>query len=254
LRGTTGTSEIEVNVVGREIREINRNPGNAGKKLKLTVDAELQQFMQHKLIQKKSASAVIMDVSSGAIYALASSPAFDPNKFTRRLSAEAWEDLLANPGHPLNNKAVGGQYPPGSTFKMITAIAAMEAGVTNKYNTAHCPGHYDYGGDRFHCWKKDGHGTVNLHKAITESCDVYFYKIATEIGIQKISDMARKMGLGQRFGFELKEERPGLMPDKNWKFGHFRESYASQSSQQKHEPPVNINKPLGQGQFIFQSH
>jgi penicillin-binding protein 2 len=238
LRGTAGTAEVEVNVAGREIRELSRSPGAPGKSLRLTIDSKLQEFTQRRLAQEKSASAVIMDVSSGAVYAMCSSPSFDPNQFTRRIAAETWEELLSNPGHPLNNKAAGGQYPPGSTFKMITALAAMEAGTINKHSSVNCPGHYDYGGNRFHCWKKDGHGKVDVRKALSESCDVYFYKIATEIGIERIAATARQMGLGKRFGFELKEERPGLIPNKNWKFGYFGEVW---------RPGETIVASIGQG-------
>lgn len=238
LRGSAGAAEIEVNVVGREIRELSRTPGHQGKKIKLTLDAELQKFIQQRLSQERSAAAVIMDVHTGAVYAMASTPSFDPNQFITGLSAEAWEDLLANPGHPLNNKVVGGQYPPGSTFKMVTALAALEAGVINQYSTISCPGHYEYGGDKFHCWKKTGHGTVDLTKALSQSCDTFFYKLATDLGIDNIAAMARKLGLGEKLNFDLSEERPGLIPDKNWKMGYFGNHW---------KPGETIVASIGQG-------
>lgn len=225
LRGTTGTAEIEVNVSGREIRELSRNAGENGKDLQLTIDIGLQNYLRQRLSTEKSAAAVVMDTHTGAVYAMVSTPSFDPNQFTTGLSAETWEALLADPGLPLNNKVVGGQYPPGSTFKMVTALAALEEGTITRNTSVHCPGYFDYGGDRFHCWKRGGHGRMDIISAMAESCDVYFYKLATDIGIDKIAAMARRMGLGDRLGFDLSEERPGLIPDKNWKMGHFGEEW-----------------------------
>ncbi len=241
LRGTAGTAEVEVNVVGREVRELNRHPGDAGRKIKLTIDADLQIYTQQRLSEEKSASAVIMDVFTGAVYALSSSPSFDANLFTRGLSAEKWEEMLADPGLPLNNKAVGGQYPPGSTFKMVTALAALEEGKMTRNTTVFCPGHYDYGGDRFHCWKRGGHGTVDVYDALAESCDTFFYKIATEVGIDTLAEYAKKLGLGHKLGFELAEERPGLMPNKAWKMGHFGKSW---------QPGETIVASIGQGYIL----
>jgi penicillin-binding protein 2 len=238
LRGKAGAAEVEVNVAGRPIRELSKNPGIQGKKVKLTIDAELQKSIQKRLSSEKSASAVVMDTQTGALYAIASVPSFEPNQFTTGLSAEAWEELLADPGHPLNNKAIGGQYPPGSTFKMITALAALEAGVVNYKTSVYCTGHYEYGGDKFHCWKKSGHGTVDLVKALEQSCDTYFYKLATDLGIDRIATMARKFGLGEKLKFELSEERPGLIPDKKWKMGYFGNSW---------KPGETVVASIGQG-------
>ncbi|PJB71441.1 MAG: penicillin-binding protein 2 [Alphaproteobacteria bacterium CG_4_9_14_3_um_filter_47_13] len=238
LRGTAGTAEVEVNVVGREVRELKRRPGNPGKKISLTIDSELQIYMQKRLEMEQSASAVLMDVHTGAVYALTSSPSFDPNLFTRGLSAEIWEEMLANPGLPLNNKAVGGLYPPGSTFKMVTAMAGLEEGKISQNTSVFCPGHYDYSGDRFHCWKRGGHGRVDLVEALAQSCDTFFYKMATDVGIDKISEYANKLGMGQTLGFELPEERPGLMPTKAWKMGHFGTGW---------QPGETIVSSIGQG-------
>ncbi len=238
LRGMTGTAEMEVNVVGREVRELKRHPARSGQQLKLSIDSELQTFVQERISREKSASAVIMDVYTGGVYSLVSAPSFDPNLFIRGLSAEKWEEMLANPGLPLNNKAIGGQYPPGSTFKMVTALAALEEGVITRNTSAHCPGHYDFGGDRFHCWKKAGHGRVDLVDALTESCDTFFYKMATDVGIDTLTKYAHKLGLGQKFDFELKEERPGLLPTRDWKMGHFGEPW---------QPGETVVASIGQG-------
>lgn len=227
LRGQAGTSRIEVNVIGRQVRELSRVQAQDGQSVVTSIDSVLQKFAFDRLSRERSASAVVMDAQTGAVYACASSPAFDPNIFTRELPADKWEALLSDPGLPLNNKAVAGQYPPGSTFKMVTALAALEEGVIDPNTSVYCPGHYEFGRDRFHCWKSGGHGRMNLVNALSQSCDVYFYKISTELGIDKIADMARRLGLGQQFGFDLTEERPGLVPDQNWKRGYFGKSWQS---------------------------
>lgn len=238
LRGEAGSSRIEVNVIGREVRELSREDPKDGRRMVLSIDAGLQQSVQERLNLEQSASAVIMDAHSGAIYALASSPSFDPNVFTKSLPADIWEGLLSNPGHPLTNKAVAGQYPPGSTFKMITALAGLEAGVIKRDTTHFCGGHYDFGDSKFHCWKRGGHGHMDMDNALAESCDVFFYKVSTEIGIDKIAEMARRFGLGDKLNFDLIEERPGLMPDIAWKRGYFGKSW---------QPGETIVASIGQG-------
>jgi penicillin-binding protein 2 len=217
MRGRAGTAEVEVNVVGREIRELKRTAPQMGRRVTLTIDAELQTFVQQTLAREQSASAAIMDVHTGAVYALASHPAFDPNIFTRGISEPMWLELSENPAVPLINKAIAGQYPPGSTFKMVTALAGFKTKKISKDRTAFCPGHFELGNTRFHCWKPAGHGTVNLEKALAESCDVYFYDVSRDIGIDAIAEAARELGFGGTFDFDLKEELPGLVPDRDWK-------------------------------------
>ena len=238
LRGQAGTAEVEVNVVGREVRELKRNKASTGRRVTLTIDGELQRFAQQRLSKERSASAVVMDAHTGAVYAMVSYPAFDPNLFTHGLSAAAWEELLADSGHPLTNKAIAGQYPPASTFKMVTALAGMRTGKITAERKVYCPGHYEYGSDRFHCWKSEGHGWLNVVDALAQSCDTYFYELATEIGIDKIAETAREMGLGSKFDFELEEERPGLVPDKKWKMGYHGEIW---------RPGETIVTSIGQG-------
>ncbi len=238
LRGKAGTAEMEVNVVGREVRTLKKIPSTPGKHITLTIDADLQKFTQDRLSKERSASAVIMDAKTGAIYAMVSSPGFDPNMFAGGISVEDWEKLLSDPAYPLTNKAIAGQYPPGSTFKMITALAALEHGVATRNTSVFCPGHYRYGGDLFHCWSWAGHGRMDVVEALSQSCDVYFYKISTDLGIRNIADMAYRFGLGKKFGFELSEERPGLVPDKSWKMGHFGEVW---------RPGETIVASIGQG-------
>ncbi len=241
MRGKAGASEVEVNVAGREVRELRRTDPVPGERIMLTIDGELQRFVQKRLSEQVSASAVVMNVHSGEIYALASYPAFDPNIFSRGISAAFWEELLANPGNPLTNKAIAGQYPPASTFKIITALAGLKAGKITENRSVFCPGHYDFGKGRFHCWKKGGHGYVNLGGALTKSCDVYFYQLATEIGINAIAEMARKFGLGAKAGLDLTEERPGLVPDEAWKKSELGEVW---------HPGETVVNSIGQGYLL----
>lgn len=221
LRGIAGTQAIEVNSAGRMVRELEEQKGRIGQSISLTIDSDLQNAVMTHLSREKSASAVVMDVHTGAVYACASHPSFDPNLFATRLPQKTWNDLLTNPGKPLNNKAISGQYPPGSTFKMITILAALEAGVIDRKTSFYCNGHFDVNAERFHCWKREGHGWMNAYTALEESCDVFFYNLAEELGIERIAAMARKMGLGQKFEIQIPQESPGLVPDKNWKRGQF---------------------------------
>ncbi|MBU6234864.1 MAG: penicillin-binding protein 2, partial [Alphaproteobacteria bacterium] len=205
LRGVAGASRIEVNVSGRMVRELDRDEGEQGTNLTLTVDLELQKSVQNALAREKSASAVVLDAYTGAVYALASSPSFDPNLFTTSIPQDTWDALMNDDAHPLNNKAAGGVYPPGSTFKMMTAMAGLETGVIKPTSRVYCPGHYDIGDHRFHCWKKGGHGSVDLKGALAQSCDTFFYSFSRDIGIDRIAAVARRFGLGQLYDFELPE-------------------------------------------------
>jgi penicillin-binding protein 2 len=241
LRGDSGRDHVEVNVRGREIRRLETFAATAGQRVSLSVDAELQRYCQQRLSEYKSASCTIMDVHSGAIYAMASYPGFDPNLFTGGISAEQWEELLSNPAFPLNNKAVSGQYPPGSTFKMITAMAALEEGIAHAGTIVNCKGSYEYGTDRFHCWKLSGHGITTVTSALMESCDTYFYKLSTDLGIESIAQMARRLGLDQKYDFGLPEERQGLMPTKAWKEKRYGEVW---------RPGETIVSSIGQGYIL----
>ncbi len=241
LRGKAGSSEVEVNVVGREVRELRSQESHEGSRVVLSIDAELQRFAYQRLSEERSASAVVMDVKTGEVYALASYPTFDPNYFTGGISQERYEELRSNITLPLINKAVAGQYPPGSTFKMVTALAALEAGVITEGTHVFCPGHFEMGNARFHCWKAGGHGSVNVVGALAESCDVFFYKVSTDLGIKKIADMAHRLGLGAKFGMELQEERAGLVPDEEWKRKKYDESW---------HPGETVIAAIGQGYML----
>lgn len=216
LRGTAGTSTIEVNAVGRTIRELKREEGTPGKDLVLTVDSQLQTYVQQRLSGEKSASVVLMDIATGGVLALGSVPSFDPNAFNLGISSAHWRKLLNDPLHPLTNKATAGLYNPGSTYKMVVALAALEAGI-DPAQEVYCPGHYKLGNARFHCWKRYGHGKMDMHAAIKESCDVYFYDVSRKVGVDKIAEMSRRLGLGDETGLDLPGERGGTIPTKAWK-------------------------------------
>jgi len=216
LRGRAGFRREEVNAMGRVMRQLDEQESRPGAELQLTVDSGLQNYVQVRL-GERSASAVVIDVDSGDILALGSAPSFDPNKFVRGISVTDWNALTDNAFRPLVNKAVQGVYPPGSTFKMITALAALHERVIGPDLEVWCPGYAEVSGRRFHCWNRFGHGHIDLHSSLVESCDVYYYDIATRVGIEKIASMGRRLGFGQRYDLPLSAVQKGLMPDKNWK-------------------------------------
>ena len=216
LRGNGGSSEVEVNAVGRVIRELNRKEGEPGTDITLTVDMDLQRLATKRL-QGESGAAVVLDVRTGDVLALASTPGFDPNAFNRGLSNEEWHGLISNPRAPLANKAIAGQYAPGSTFKLAVALAGLEKGAITPETTVKCWGRIRLGNAHFHCWKRGGHGPVDLHKALSQSCDIFFYEVAKRVGVDRISAMAQRLGMGQTLGLDLPGERTGLLPTRDWK-------------------------------------
>ncbi|WP_439121660.1 penicillin-binding protein 2 [Marivita sp.] len=216
LRGRAGAKRVEVNAVGRVMRELDRREGTPGADMQLTVDSKLQSYIQARL-GEESASVVVMDVTNGDLLGIASSPSYDPNKFVRGISVADFGDLRDNDHRPLASKTVQDAYPPGSTFKMVTALAAMDAGVVAPDETVWCPGHMEVAGRRFHCWKRAGHGHMNLEQSLRESCDVYYYDLALEVGIERIAETARRLGLGQAFGIGMSAVTEGLVPNKDWK-------------------------------------
>ncbi|MEM1352973.1 MAG: penicillin-binding protein 2, partial [Pseudomonadota bacterium] len=197
LRGRAGAKRVEVNAAGRVMRELDRQEGIPGSDVQLTIDAALQGYVQARL-DGESASAVIMDCETGDLLACASAPTYDPNLFVRGISQTDYSVLTNNKYRPLASKTVQGLYPPGSTFKMMTAMAALEAGLIGPDETVYCPGHLTVSGRRFHCWKRGGHGWVDLETSLKRSCDVYYYDLAIKVGIEKVSAMARRFGLGTR--------------------------------------------------------
>ncbi len=216
LRGKAGAKRVEVNAMGRVMRELDRREGESGADTQLTLDAELQSYAQARL-GRESAAAVVIDVENGDLRAICSSPSFDPNLFVRGISVGDYRGLTEDPYRPLANKTVQGTYPPGSTFKMVTALAALENGIVGPEETTWCPGHLEVSGRRFHCWKRAGHGHVNLLDSLKGSCDVYYYDLAIKVGIDRISEMANKLGLGIRHDLPMSAVAEGLAPDRAWK-------------------------------------
>ncbi len=216
LRGGAGQSEVEVNALGRVIRELRRREGQPGDDVRLTLDIGLQEFA-HARLGGESGAVVVMDARDGAVRALASTPSFDPNAFTTGIGQESWRALLRNERSPLTNKAISGQYPPGSTYKMAVALAALEAGIIRPDHRVFCSGHVELGNARFHCWKRGGHGDMDMVSAIQQSCDVYFYDLARRVGVDRISAMAERLGLGERYDLDVPGERTGVLPTRAWK-------------------------------------
>jgi penicillin-binding protein 2 len=240
LRGFAGTKRIEVNAVGRVMREIDRNEGRPGANVQLTVDQGIQNYALARLAGE-SAAAVVMNVNNGDLVALASAPSFDPNKFVSGISVPDYRALLDDPYNPLSNKSVVGTYPPGSTFKMMVALAAIEAGLITEEETVTCRGHTELGNQRFHCWKRGGHGRMNLRDSLKNSCDVYYYEVAQRVGIEKIAEMARRFGLGERLELPVNGVSSGLIPSKDWKRENYKEDWRIGDT---------LNAGIGQGYVL----
>ncbi len=242
LRGSAGTKRIEVNAGGRVMRELSRLEGQKGADVQLTVDHGLQNFVNARLVGE-SAASVVMDVETGDILAIGSAPSFDPNLFVRGISVKDYRTLTEDDHRPLADKSVQGTYPPGSTFKMVTALAAHEAGVVTAGETIYCGGYKQLGTRRFHCWKRGGHGWVDLHDSLMRSCDVYYYELAERVGIEKISAMAKKLGIGIKHELPMSAVAGGLAPTKAWKESRKQESWMVGDS---------LNASIGQG-FVLAS-
>ncbi len=240
LRGKAGAKRIEVNAVGRVMRELERQEGDPGQDMRLTIDAEVQNFAQVRL-GNESAAVVAMDVETGDILAIASAPSFDPNLFVRGISQVDYSSLTENDHRPLANKAVQGAYPPGSTFKMVTALAALDAGAITPETTFRCPGYFEIGGTKFHCWKGGGHGPVTLRRGLAESCDVYFYEVAQKVGIDKMSEIGHRLGLGVRHDLPMSAITEGVMPNKAWKEERYKQAWRIGDT---------INAAIGQGYVL----
>ncbi len=227
LRGNVGKSVQVINSTGRVINDLDDKSIKpvSGKNVYLTIDTRLQEYA-YNIIKDESASAVIMDIYTGEVLMMISVPSYNPNIFLNdTLSNSDFENLFNNIRHPFINKAIEGLYAPGSTFKPITALAALSDGkITNKTKIL-CSGHFDFAGSRYHCWQESGHGYLNLEQAISHSCDIYFYDIATKINMDLIQDMAFKFGLGSLTGIELPREQKGIVPSKSWKQNFKSESW-----------------------------
>jgi penicillin-binding protein 2 len=277
LRGQAGTSEVEVNVLGRVIRELAREEGKSGETIGLTIDIGLQNMLMARLaservsrleilerearqrkdlsganrfheellhvqepgVYEQSSAAVVMSVTDGEILALGSYPSYDPAAFARGLTTHEWHTLQESGA--LNDKAIAGQYPPGSTFKTVIALAALESGVMTAQQRFTCPGVFHLGNVEFHCWNHRGHGSIAMADAITQSCDVYFFNVAHTIGLDRIAAMARRLGLGSDYGFDLPGVKAGLVPSNEWKKATTGAAFT---------PGDTVNLGIGQGYLL----
>ncbi len=237
LRGSPGEHRIEVDVKGKMLRVLKTREPKPGNRVFLTIRKDLQEAAE-KAFGDQAGAAVALDIHSGEVLAMVSRPGFNPAHFARGIRGEEWKKILTDSRHPLQNKAIKGQYPPGSTFKIVTALAALKAGTATPETVVYCPGSVKYGNRRFRCWKRGGHGWTDIRKAVKESCDVYFYKVGYELGIDQLSETAKNLGLGARTGIDLDGEKKGLMPDRDWKWKRFGEKWYDGET---------VNASIGQG-------
>lgn len=216
LKGTPGIRKTEVNAFGRSVRVLENKPPIPGEDIHLTIDSRLQKYGM-EVFGEESGSLILTNVQTGEILALISAPSFDPNLFTVPLSVKDWKALSSNKKNPLQNKALSGLYSPGSTFKIVMSLAGLEGGQITLNNKVFCSGKVTLGSHLFHCWKRAGHGALNVVEALKHSCDVYFYEMAQKIGVDRIVSVASRLGFGQLVDIELKGEKKGLLPSRDWK-------------------------------------
>ena len=237
LRGAPGTIKYEVDAHGRVIRELGATPSVRGKDLVLTIDQELQAIALKRIEGLRVASIVVIDVVTGGILVMASYPTFDPNEIAFKVDRRRWTELAGDKDHPLENRALRGMYPPGSTFKVVTALAGLAAGVITPSERMTCPGGYVFGRRRFRCWKSHG-GGIDLHEALKQSCDVYFYETVKRVGIDRLAVTSRELGLGQIYDLALAGQKQGIVPDTAWKRARFGQPWY---------PGETISCGIGQG-------
>lgn len=237
LRGQSGGQQVEVDALGRRVRVLHEVTDVPGYTVHLTLDRDLQQTA-FEALQGSEGTIVALDVHTGAILAMVSTPSFDPNVFARGIKGDEWRALIKDQQRPLSNRATQGQYPPGSTFKIIMSIAGLEEGAVDPEARISDPGFYNFGNRAFRDWKKGGHGSVDLHRAIVESCDVYFYQLGPRLGVDRIAKWAHAFGLGDKTGVALDDERSGTIPDTEWKRKRFRQPWY---------PGETVSVAIGQG-------
>ena len=226
LRGEKGRNYMEVNALGFEQKNLKGIEPLPGNDLRLTLDMELQKAAEEIMDEHDYAGAVVaLEANSGRLLVLASAPALHIDEFVGGISHKAWKGMLDNPHHPLVNKLVQGQYPPGSTYKPITAVAGLAEGVITPDSVIYCPGYYRFGNRTYRCWKRGGHGAVNLKRALAESCDVYFYQVGQRLGVDRLAKYAKLFGFGHRTGVEMEHEKAGLVPTAAWKKNRFGKSW-----------------------------
>ncbi|MBN9543555.1 MAG: penicillin-binding protein 2 [Alphaproteobacteria bacterium] len=236
LQGIPGYREVEVDAYGNVIQEFSSNPSVPGEDINLALNIKLQD-LTYSLLDGKDAAVILMDVNTGEVLAMCSTPSYDPNKFTQGISSDYWKKISSNTHSPLINKTISQQYPPGSVFKIVTAAAIAEAGI-DPNTTVHCGGSFWLGNHKFHCWKHEGHGSVNMPSAIQKSCNVYFYTMARRIGFEKIHEVAKKLGLGEKFDLGLIGEVGGILPNRAWKKKRLKQEW---------HPGDTLNCAIGHG-------
>jgi penicillin-binding protein 2 len=240
MLGSPGFLRYEVNAYGKKIKQVAIDEGLKGKAFRTTLDNEVQVFTA-KLLENVSGAACVMDIYNGDIISMVSSPSFNPNSFIHGIKSKEWNSLLNNKDKPLLNKAISGLYPPGSTIKTLTAISALENDVVNSKLVVRCKGFIDLHGERFHCWKKKGHGVVGIRTALKKSCDVYFYEVARRLGIDRLAATAEKFGLGKKVLQNYNEEKAGVVPNTKWKIQELGKNWYIGET---------LHSGIGQGYFL----
>jgi penicillin-binding protein 2 len=224
LRGSRGIREVEVDALGRKLRVLDEKDPTPGHAIWLTIDAHIQ-YKAEELMKDLEGAVVAIDVKTGAVRAMVSSPTFDENLFVKGISPDDWKRLNSDPRHPLLNRAIQSAYPPGSTIKPFIALAGLQEGLIGKADRVNCPGFFRFGNRDYRCWKKGGHGGVDLYRAIAESCDVYFYSLGNRLGITKLSTYFRMFNFGSPTGIEIPGEKSGIVPDPEWKLRFLRQPW-----------------------------
>jgi penicillin-binding protein 2 len=250
LQGKRGGRQVEVDVNGRLIKVLTTVPPVSGNDLHLTLDLELQKTAE-QLLGENDGAVVAIDPSNGDVLVMASAPSFDQNDFIGGISTKKWQALMTDPGKPMNNKAIQAEYPPASTYKILTAMAALEEKVIDKNTTFFCPGFYKFGNRRYHCWNRNGHGEISVKDAIAQSCDVFFYQAGEKVGVDSLAQYANGSGLGRSTGIKLAHERRGLIPTAAWKKKRFKEAWqAGETLSISIGQGFNLATPLQMAAFI----
>ena len=240
MLGSPGFLRYEVNAYGKKIKQVSINSGLKGKTFRTTLDNEVQVFTA-KLLENVSGAACVMDIYNGDIISMVSAPTFNPNSFIHGIKTKEWNDLLNNRDKPMINKAISGLYPPGSTIKTLTALSALENDIISTKLYVECKGYIDLHGERFHCWKKKGHGLVGIRTALKKSCDVYFYEVARRLGIDRLAATAEKFGLGKKVLQDYNEEKAGVVPNTKWKIKELGKNWYIGET---------LHSGIGQGYFL----
>jgi len=240
MLGSPGYLRYEVNAYGKKIKQVATDVGLKGKTFRTTLDQNIQKISTEAL-QNVSGAICVMDIYNGDIISMVSSPNFNPNSFVHGVSHKEWKGLIENRDKPMLNKAVSGLYPPGSTIKTLTALSALENDIVNPNLLIQCKGYIDFHGERYHCWKKKGHGVINMRTAIKKSCDVYFYEVARKLGVDRLAETAKKFGLGRKVLTNFQEEKSGIVPNTKWKMQNIGKNWYIGET---------LHSGIGQGYFL----